>query len=281
MREAHRLKLLRATAADLYLQEARDKRVSLDAIQKDPGSFSQKLLQAGIEIPVAAYIALVFGVASALAVAFLSMGSLLSLFLFGLTLLYGILWFPEERALKRRNLYVPQLPTFVDGLATALATGYNIEAAVKQSTQGLPEGLLRKELERVTTALERGLNLAESFSLMKYHLYGQEIVALASAIILFRDLGGRMIEPFRQLAKKVREQQAIIERAQRDLVQIKQAFTILLFLSVVVPFAVIASTPSYLALALHDPLGQLIIQIAIMCEVSALFAFRRMIAIKI
>ena len=94
-------------------------------------------------------------------------------------------------------------------------------------------------------------------------------------------MGGRLLEPFERLAQKIREQQRAIERASRDLVQIKQAFIILGLLSVAAPVALLVVHPDYLQLAFGDPLGRLLLQAAIIVELGALLLFRKITVFRV
>lgn len=241
----------------------------------EPGSYDEQLSQAGITIPKQYYIPSVFFISFMVGYAASNVGSILAIcssFALAQYLLFGLL---AERAAKRKSKVTPQIPTFIDGLVTALSTGFNLEAAVAQATEGLPAGLLRTEMERVVGGIQKGLSIEEAFQSVKHRIAGNEVASIAVALSLFYNMGGRMLEPFKRLSRKVREEQKVLERALRDLVQTRLAFQILFGLSVIVPAILMLVQSSYLATATSSPTGRMIIEIAMVIQVVAVLIFKR------
>ena len=282
MDESKRLALLRH-----FTYEQDDSKKSkffhfhLDPISIEPGSFTEKLLQAGLEMPRWLYLSLVF--TSGLLVAYLALflGPILATYSFGLYCYYFLVTYIEERSQKRRKIIVPQIPSFLDGLTTALNTGYSIDAALLQGAQSIPEGILRSELENAINLLNSGMTVDEAFKRLRQRIVGREIISIVTAIDLFSSMGGRMLDPFERLGRKMRDQQHALARAGRDLVQIKQAFIIIGALSVLAPFAVFLMQPTYIMSALNDSFGRLILQCSVMVEITAIFIFKNMINLKV
>ena len=94
-------------------------------------------------------------------------------------------------------------------------------------------------------------------------------------------MGGTVLEPFRRLAQKIRDQQGVVEKAQRDLVQIKAGFFILLLLSVGTPALLMVLQPKYLGKAFSDPMGRIIFQFAVILQIAMVLGFKRMMRLKI
>ena len=244
------------------------------------GSYEERLLQAGILMPPRIYVGLCIAGGLAAACVASMLGSVLAIIAFAaLTqhLLFGLV---AEKAAKRRTEVIPQLAAFIDGLAAGLGTGFNTEGAIIQATQGVPPGVLREELDRVVSALNRGFSVREAMDVLKSRIEGREVTSLAVSVTLFANMGGRLLEPFRRLAKKIREQQVVVERAGRDLVQVRQAFLIILILSVGTPAFLAIVTPSYLANTLDDTMGRLILQISVGAQIGSVLLFKRMTNLK-
>lgn len=281
MRERDRLQLLKATSLTEDVFDGKKKVRKHRAVLVAKGSFDERLLQAGIELPGQVYLFLAFVVAVAAGQLGMLLGPLLAVYTFGLTFYYVAHAYIDERMIKRRNIVVPQLPAFIDGLASALGTGFNTEGAIVQAAQGMPPGLLRTELDRVVSALNKGMTINESIALLKQRIEGREIISLCVALNLFSSMGGTMLEPFRRLAAKIRQQQQVVEKAARDLVQVKQAFLIILVLSVGVPGVLGIVEPSFISKSLNDSLGLIIFQGAVMLQLGAIIVFRKWTAIRI
>ncbi len=245
------------------------------------GSYAEKLLQAGIGIPPRMYVLLV--VMGSLLVGYIAsfLGAFLSIFIIIVMGQYLLVGYLDDRAEKRKRIVIPQLPVFIDGLASALGTGFNIEGAIIQATQSVPEGLLRTELDRVVNCLNRGFSVNDSIAVIKQRIRGKEIISLSVALNLFATMGGTLLEPFRRLAAKIREQQTVVERANRDLVQVKQAFMILGGLSVLAPVVLSLLEPDYLKESFNDTLGRLILQIAVMMQIISVMAFKYITSLRL
>lgn len=281
MNELARLKVLKIGSIDETRRLRNSTRVKLGVSKSAHGSYGELLSQAGINIKIGYYLAICLAASLLVASLLNSIGHIIAIF-GSLSLAYYLaFWVPEELALKRRSKAISQLPGFVDGLASALATGFNIESAFIQASQSVPSGILRMELDRIVNCLNRGLSIDESLEVLRERIMGKEVISVAVSIQLFHDMGGRMLEPFRRLARKIREQQIVVEKANRDLVQIRLAFRILLFLSVAAPALLLIRSPDYLHTATSDPTGQIILQIAACLEIGALIAYKKMTLIKV
>lgn len=278
MREAERLVALRLNVGQVTVKTDKQARSFLKYV---PGSLGERLSQAGIRLSPLVYRAMVLVISLAVYGLFSLVGTVLGVFAGGSFGFYALTWYIEERAEKRRQKVIPQLPAFIDALASALSTGFNVEAAVMQATNAIPEGVLRFELDKVVDALKRGFSLEDSVLILKRCISGREITSLSVAIQLFSSMGGRLLEPFRRLAKKMRDQQQIVERAGRDLVQIRQAFRIIFALSLLAPGAVSLMQPEYIVKAFHDSTANLVLQIAVIMQITAILFFKRITNVRV
>ena len=187
----------------------------------------------------------------------------------------------EERAQKRKGKIIPQLAPFIDAIASALSSGLNIEAAIVTSAESVPPGLLRTELEKVISAINRGFSVREAMGVLRERIVGREITSLAVALTLFASMGGSVLEPFRRLARKLREQQTVADRAVRDLVMVKQAFYVLFFLSVSAPGILMLVRPGYMNQAFSDPLGRIVLQMGAVMIILAYMVFKKITNLKV
>ncbi len=282
MEESKRLELLRQFTYEF--DEPTTKKwlsIKIDLSTVAPNSYTEKLVQGGIDLPAQFYITLVTFFGFTIGYLAFSIGIFLAVYTFALFAYYFLVTYVDERAQKRRKKMVPQIPSFLDGLTVSLNTGYGLDAALLQGAQSVPEGLLRSELENAVSLLSTGLTVDESFRRLRQRIVGREIISIVTAIDLFASMGGRMLDPFERLSRKLREQERALARADRDLVQIKQAFIIIGALSVLAPLAVFFMQPGYIMGAMNDELGRLILQGALMVEITAIFVFKNMVNLKV
>jgi len=288
MREKDRLKLLKGDSQTALLEgvdkekETGKSRKSKTALKiKRRTKFAKRLLQAGYDVTPKTYVSIAFAISTTAAYFAYLLGPLLAIFIFIALLHFLCFGYLDERANRRQKKVVPQLAPFIDGLASALATGFNIDAAVVQATQGVPRGILRSELDRVSAALTAGFSVKESLVILRERISGREITALVVCLGLFATMGGTVLEPFRRLANKIREQQAVVEKANRDLVMVRQAFYMIFFLALSVPLVLSLVQPDYLANALKSSFGRTLLQVGEIAILAALVAFKKVTNLRI
>jgi len=246
------------------------------------GSYGEVLLQAGIRFSSTVWIGIAISSALIGAIAsYILLGGLVALVLFPTTLIYLLISHPAACAEKRRQQVVPHLPGFIDTLAAALRTGYSMEASIEQAVTALPDGILKREFEKVVQLLKKHVPLEEAIPTVSRNISGQEVVSLSLTIRLFTGIGGRVLEPLKHLGAKMREQENVLEKASRELVGTKQAFYVIFALSVLAPLFLMGSEPEYLLKAFRNPVIGLVMQGAIATQIICMFYFKRLIALKV
>lgn len=280
MRERDRLKRLAGPEAATAAARKVRKRAARPATERR-GAFSKRLAQAGIPLYPEAYFAAVTAASLLAGAAGSFLGSLLGVALFACSEFYLLSWYLDERVLKRQRKVVPHLAPFIDALAAGLGTGMSLEKAVSQAAYGVPPGLFRSELEVVVTALNQGMPVAEAMGLLRGKIGGREVLSLVVAVGLFASLGGQLLEPFRRLASKIREQQTVADRAARDLVIVKQAFLIIFFLTISAPAALAVLAPDYLKGAFADPIGVTVMQAGMVMVLVSILGFKKITNVRI
>ena len=167
MRENKRLQMLKVrSTADASAVKPRQ-RAEKKRFDVKSGSYDERLLQAGVAMSKEIYVPVVFICSFGMGYLATGVGMLLGIFVSGIMAYYLCFVYIRERSIKRRRLVIPLLPGFIDGLASALSTGFNLEGAVAQAVQAVPSGLLRDELDRVVLGISRGLTVEEAFSGLK------------------------------------------------------------------------------------------------------------------
>ncbi|MCB0309738.1 MAG: type II secretion system F family protein [Bdellovibrionales bacterium] len=286
MREKDRLSALRQTSAPALTPESgkrpKERKGGSQKLRlNSKNGYPRKLLQAGFEIEPRKYLAICGSVS--LLVGYLAsyLGIIIALTLTAMLYYYLAIGLLDDRAERRKRKVVPQLAPFLDSLTSGLGTGLNLEAAIVQATASMPPGILRTELDKVAAAIEIGFPVRDALNVLRDRVTGKEVTSLVVSLSLFSSMGGYVLEPFKRLARKIREQQQVAERAARDLVMVKQAFYTVFLLALSVPVFLVIAQPSYLAQAFNDGLGKILLQVGQVLILMALVLFKRMTSIKI
>ena len=283
MKEKDRLKLLKKTSSMTAPQEeVSDKKgKKYDGTLRTRKGFGRKLLQAGIYLPPKLYVLIIVVAGCWLVYLGAFLGAFFGIFLGVAFVHYMLTGYIEDRLYKRSKKIIPHLPPFIDGLASALSTGFNIQEAIVQAAHGVPPGILRGELDRVCSALEKGFSVKDSMGILRERIAGREIVSLVVSLSLFANIGGSVLEPFRRLARNIRQQQEVLNKANRDLVMIRQAFNLIFFLAILIPGILMLITPGYFKSAAQDNIGQIVLQFSAILILSTLMVFRRLTSLRI
>jgi Flp pilus assembly protein TadB len=72
-----------------------------------------------------------------------------------------------------------------------------------------------------------------------------------------------------------------LERASRDLVGTKQAFYVILALSVIAPVFLIMTEPNYFKTAFEHPTISYIMELAVVLQVLCIFVFKRIATLRV
>jgi len=287
MSKHNRLSSLRAASAetdnsgDKKANKSEKKKKNKQNNKTAGSALERRIMQAGLKIPERIYLLLVIIITLVLNAIASRVGLVLAQVVTVATLHFLLCGLLEQLAVKRKRKIIPQLAPFIDGLASELSTGFNLEAALVQATLSVPEGPLRIELDRVAGALNSGLAAKEAMAILRDRVAGSEVTSLVVAVSLFASMGGNALEPFRRLAGKIREQQSVMDRAQRDLVLVKQAFVIILLISMGVPGILSLIAPSFLGGAMKSSLGQILVQGSLLIQVAAILIFKKVTNLKV
>jgi Flp pilus assembly protein TadB len=259
------------------LRTAPTHRTALPAQLPAAGGYAKRLRQAGIAVPPEAWCVLVLTASFLAAVTLIRFAGLLEGLVLGpFFAVYFLSTYPAARAEKRRAKVLPHLPAFVDALSASLQNGSTIEDSIKHAADTLPDGVLKKEFNRVGQMLAQHLPLPEALSYVSNAVCGQEIVLLVTSIRLFGDSLKVSLAPFERLAARLREQQTVLDHTERMLLFPKLAFVLLLGLCLAAPAVLALLKPHYLYPAFSDAQVKYTMQAAVAVQVICLLVLRKM-----
>lgn len=283
MKENARLRQLKLQSIVEIKQKEKKQKAQKRARSRVPrGSYAERLQQAGLFVTPVVWFSVVISVAIFAGVtASKSVGEVVGLVAGGCIAYYFLIIYPSARAEFRRSKVVPDLPGFIDTLAASLGTGFNMEVAIEHATAALPEGILKREFRMVVKMISKSITLDEALDHIVRRIAGQEVVSLCVTIRLFYGMGGRVVSPFKRLSGKMRQQQAVLERAARDLVGTKQGFYVILGLSVLVPAALSVTQPDYIMKAFEHEVIKYVMQGAIVAQLLCFLMFKRFTTLKV
>lgn len=218
-------------------------------------------------------------------------GLFLGLFLFGL--LVGISYFDLAEAVglaiafaaiplfyvrflrkARLKLFGQQLPYVVDLLRSALEAGHPLLRALQLAGDNSPEPIAG-ELRRVVEQIQVGIPLPQALETIHRRIPEEELGFLAIAVRIQAQVGSSLAEILRHVAAGVRTRQRLQKQLKMLTAQSRASATIVTLL----PFVVLAAfgliRPGYAAPLFRDPTGVKLLKTAIVLDLMAFFAMRR------
>jgi tight adherence protein C len=124
---------------------------------------------------------------------------------------YAIPALKLREARRRRALdIVRMLPTYLDFITMAVEAGLSLPGALQQATQNGPDGLLKKEIQRVNRDIKAGAGRIEALEAMAERLNLREVTGVVAALAQADRSGGSVGETLRIQADQQR-----VERFQR------------------------------------------------------------------
>ncbi|MEX2228217.1 MAG: type II secretion system F family protein [Dehalococcoidia bacterium] len=279
-----------APAVDV-LRDRRASRVRLLDLALGGRAWSNELRRtldrAGLQLRVAEYLALRLVFAVLLAV---SAATIVSAAAPGLALLGAIgglafggfapsLWM-RRRVARRRRAIETELVELCELMASMLQSGFGYLQALAMAAEQL-QPPLATELAQMRDAVRLGAGVDEALDQLNERLGSRDFDMMATAIAIQRRSGGSLAGILRNVAQTVRERQlfrlevAALTSRERYSAVIVAGFPLLLLL------ALTAMVPSTFGRLFTDPMGHVVLAIALASDALGYLAIRRVTRLEV
>lgn len=183
------------------------------------------------------------------------------------------------RTMKRRQLIVRQLPSFLDGIVRLITLGNSVPAAFQAALQ-TTEAPLRECLDHVSRMLRAGVEIDRALSQVAV-LYGTSELELVGAVLrLSVKYGGRADVMLDRMASFMRD----LEQAERELVAMSAETRLSSWVLTLLPIGIggflILSNPRYFAAMWFDPTGRDLVYLAFALQVTGAYLLYRLARLK-
>jgi tight adherence protein B len=187
----------------------------------------------------------------------------------------AVVW-PHLQYRKRAAAMAAQIPLFLDQVVRGLATGRNLDGALRLAT-GETRAPLGEVMSRVQQAVDLGEDIGEALrdAARLYDLRELHFVALA--VHIGHGYGSSPKEMLESAAKMVRHR----EQAQRELRALTGETRVSAWLLSVLPSALalymVAVNPDYINAMWHDPTGRIVLLLALALQATGVVILWRMV----
>lgn len=193
----------------------------------------------------------------------------------GVVVAAAVAW-PQYQYHKRATLMVRQVPLFLDQMVRGLATGRNLDGALKQATEETPEPLC-DAIRRVQQAVALG---ADTSSAMQdaAHLYQlRELLLVALAVRISHDYGSSPREMLQSVTTLIRNR----EQIQRELASLTGETRLSAWVLTLLPSGIaaymVAVNPDYILSMWNDEGGRMALLAALGFQLVGAFILWRMV----
>lgn len=187
---------------------------------------------------------------------------LLAATIFGLVALLASIVIPQVRYRQRINAMVQQIPLFVDQIVRGLATGRNVEGAIKLACEDLKQPL-REVMDKAQRSVDLGADLGNALAETAQLHDVKELHLLALAIQSSRLFGGSPREMLESVVTMIRQREQMQRELRAMTGETRMSAWVLGCLPTGVAAYMVAMNPGYLENMWHDPSGQRILLIAL------------------
>lgn len=188
--------------------------------------------------------------------------------------------FIRLRRRKRLGAFEEQLPEAIELIGRALRAGHPLSSGFKMAADDSSEPIAG-ELRRVFEEQRFGLPVPDSLLNMADRMGLMDVRILVTAILIQREVGGNLAEILDNLAKVVRQRFTIRRQLRVFTAQGRMTGYLLAVLPLGL-FAILWSmNADYMRILFTDPMGKLVVIIAIVMQVAGYFWIRRVVDIEI
>jgi len=187
----------------------------------------------------------------------------------------ALLW-PHFQYRKRALVMASQIPLFLDQVVRALATGRNLDGALRLAGQDTRPPL-GEAMARVQQVVDLGEDIAEALreAARLYDLKELHFVALA--VHIGQGYGSNPKEMLESAAKMVRDR----EQAHRELRALTGETRVSAWILSILPSALalymVAVNPDYINNMWHDPTGRMVLLLALALQATGVVILWRMV----
>jgi tight adherence protein B len=181
---------------------------------------------------------------------------------------------------KRMQKFQRQLPDALDLVARSLKAGHAFSGGLKMVAEEFdnPVGV---EFDKTMNEINFGVDVTEALKNLSNLVDCLDLNFFIISVIIQRETGGNLAEILENIARLIRERFKLHGRIRVLAAEGKLSAIILIALPFFVAFVISILNPEYIGTLITDPIGHILIAIAIIMMTLGIFIMIRMIKIKV
>jgi tight adherence protein B len=186
----------------------------------------------------------------------------------------------RRKRTKRLNAFEEFLPESIDLVGRALRAGHPLSAGFKMAADDGPEPVAG-EFRRVFEEQRFGLPLQDSLLSLADRINLVDVRILVTAILIQREVGGNLAEILDNLSSVVRARFTIRRQIRVFTAQGRMTGYLLSALPIIIFSILYMLNPQYMSILFTDPIGKILIVVAITMQLLGFLWIRKIIKIEI
>jgi tight adherence protein B len=186
----------------------------------------------------------------------------------------------RRRRTKRLNAFEEFLPESIDLVGRALRAGHPLSAGFKMAADDGPEPVAG-EFRRIFEEQRFGLPLQESLLALADRVNLVDVRILVTAILIQREVGGNLAEILDNLSAVVRARFTIRRQVRVYTAQGRMTGYLLSALPLIIFAILYALNGKYMSILFTDPVGKVLIGVAVSMQLIGFLWIRKIIKIEI
>jgi tight adherence protein B len=181
---------------------------------------------------------------------------------------------------KRRAAFAEQLPDNLQVLASALRAGHSLVGALSVVVDDAPEPA-RSEFRRIIADEQLGVRLEEAFATVVARMDSRDLEQVALVAALQRETGGNTAEVLDRVCDTIRERFELRRLVNTLTAQGRMSRWVVSLLPVGLLFLITLLNPAYMKPLYTNPLGRVMLLVALVMVVAGSFVIKKIVNIKV
>jgi tight adherence protein B len=186
----------------------------------------------------------------------------------------------RRRRTKRLYAFEEQLPEAIDLLGRAIRAGHPLSSGLKMVAEETREPV-SGEFRRTHEENRFGLPFEDALLAMADRVAIIDVRILTTAILIQREVGGNLAEVLDNLANIIRVRFTIRRQLRVYTAQGRFSGYVLGALPIAVGLAIYSLNPTYIRLLFTDPVGKLLVLVAVIFQILGFLWIRKIVNIEI
>jgi len=189
-------------------------------------------------------------------------------------------WVVQRKKAIRVKRFEQNFPDALDLFVNALRAGYAFSGAMSMVAEEAPAAV-GKEFGIAFEEHELGLDTKDCLLNMVERVDSLDLKLFVTAVIVQRETGGNLAEVLEKIAHVIRERFRILGEVRAYSAQGRFSGMVLGLLPIIMALVFSVIVPDYMATLITDPMGRVLIGIAVALQIMGFVAIRRIVAVKV